>query len=139
MSIDNQDTKQIENLDTPEEIEDLVSTLVSKHISRYNKEQSLKKKIKSKKEYEKYTRNYMLNKNYGITIEEYDLLLEQQDNKCAICGTNTPGGKGRFHVDHDHTSGAIRGLLCSSCNIGLGHFKDDPEILILAAEYLSRE
>lgn len=75
----------------------------------------------------------------NITLKEYDKLLEKQNGKCAICGTETPGGPGRFHIDHDHPTGEIRGLLCNNCNRALGLFKDNPEILMVAAQYLMRK
>ena len=73
---------------------------------------------------------------YGITELEFYSLLEQQNNCCAICGSKVAGGRGDWHVDHCHESGKIRGLLCHHCNTGLGLFRDSPELLILAAEYL---
>ena len=83
---------------------------------------------------------------YNLTVEQYDALLVAQGGGCAICETKTPGGRGTFHVDHDHSccSGrktcgkCVRGLLCHSCNIGQGHFKDDPARLIASANYLKR-
>ena len=78
-----------------------------------------------------------LKRKYGITLEDYDRLLENQEGCCSICGTDEPGGgKGRFHVDHNHITGKVRGLLCNSCNTGLGRFKDSPEVLLKAAAYL---
>jgi hypothetical protein len=74
---------------------------------------------------------------YGITSEQYAALLEQQGDRCAICRTDTPGGKGGWHVDHDHAIGRVRGLLCHYCNLALGNFKDDPTRLRAALEYLS--
>lgn len=73
---------------------------------------------------------------YGIDPEQYAALLAAQDHRCAICHTETPGGKGSWHVDHDHTTKAIRGLLCHACNIGLGNFDEDPARLLAAAAYL---
>ena len=74
---------------------------------------------------------------YGITLAEYDLLLEQQNGHCMICETTEPGGgKGRFAIDHNHSTGEIRGLLCCTCNRGLGFFRDDPHYLRQAAKYL---
>lgn len=65
------------------------------------------------------------------------MLLEAQDNRCAICGTDEPGGRGDgFVVDHCHSTGRIRGLLCSACNTGLGLFKDNAETLAKAIKYL---
>jgi hypothetical protein len=73
---------------------------------------------------------------YGLTPEEYGALLEAQDNRCAICRTDTPNGKGSWHVDHNHATGQIRGLLCNDCNLGLGKFADDSDRLRAAIAYL---
>ncbi len=78
-----------------------------------------------------------LKKQYGISKEEFDRLLISQNSCCAICfvpGIETYKG---LHVDHDHISGRVRGLLCNSCNSGIGRFHDSAENLIRAAEYLS--
>lgn len=79
-------------------------------------------------------------RKYGLTIEEHEQMLAAQDGKCAICG-NPPKPDGvraasRLHVDHDHTTGKVRALLCNHCNRGLGAFGDNPELLTLAATYL---
>lgn len=79
----------------------------------------------------------------GLTQEDYDRLLLQQNGACAICsGPPTGGGPGGqlsvFCVDHDHKTGRVRGLLCSKCNIGIGSLRDDPAILRTAADYLDR-
>ena len=71
---------------------------------------------------------------YGITEIQYNIMLEEQSGKCKICGTkfsSTP------HIDHDHSSGSVRGLLCSDCNIGLGLFKDNIGSLNSAIKHLS--
>lgn len=66
-------------------------------------------------------------------------LRAQQQGRCAICGiTEELAPKGRLHVDHDHESNAVRGLLCGLCNTGLGQFKDDPKRLVAAINYLQR-
>ena len=80
-------------------------------------------------------------KDFGITLKDYDKILEKQDNGCKICGIKIPGGQGRFHIDHDHVTGKIRGLLCSNCNLALGNAKDDIKILAAMIQYLidSRE
>lgn len=78
---------------------------------------------------------------YGITRDKYEALLVQQNYECAICGTTDPGGNvgqvgPQFAVDHDHKTGELRGLLCRSCNVGIGNLGDDPERLLNAVTYL---
>jgi hypothetical protein len=77
------------------------------------------------------SRGYHLKRRYGITAEEADALLEAQGGVCAICRTGPAA-----HVDHDHRTGAVRALLCFNCNGGLGQFKDDPDVLRAAADYV---
>jgi recombination endonuclease VII len=76
---------------------------------------------------------------YRISASEYDDLLANQGGRCAICG-NPPSGQGtsmaRLHIDHDHDTGRIRGLLCGRCNPGLGYFLDSPARLRVAADYI---
>jgi len=81
-------------------------------------------------------RSYLYKTKYGITIEDYDKLLALQGGKCAICASTDPNGQGRFHIDHNHETGKVRGLLCHRCNTGLGLFSDNPEILVKALQYL---
>lgn len=78
-------------------------------------------------------------RRYGITDDEYQQRLKEQNNLCAICGTDTPGRQhSSFHVDHCHVTGKVRGLLCDKCNRGLGFFNDNPEALRNAADYLEK-
>lgn len=86
-------------------------------------------------------------KKYNITPEDFDALLEAQGGACAMCGTTTPGGRGRFHVDHDHSccpgtanscGDCIRGLLCHACNVILGNANDSVERLLQGVAYLTR-
>jgi len=86
---------------------------------------------------EEYGRRRSL-RRHGLTKREYVAYVEQQGNRCAIWRTAEPGGHGRWHIDHCHETGVIRGLLCSPCNLGLGQFRDTPEFLIAAAEYLRK-
>jgi len=82
---------------------------------------------------------YFLEYRYGITAERYAELLNEQGGRCAICRTDSPGGKARvWCVDHCHNTTEVRGLLCGPCNRGLGQFKDDAARLRAAAEYLDR-
>jgi len=84
-------------------------------------------------------RRYLLKSKYGITPEDYDALLAAQGGACALCSAPQPNKVGsRFYIDHDHASGAVRGLLCGPCNMGLGQFRDDPDLLRAAAQYVER-
>lgn len=88
--------------------------------------------------YETHGRKHHLRRKYGITVSEYNRLLALQEGKCAICKTDCPGkGKRHFHVDHDHLSGKVRGLLCVKCNMGLGSFDDNQALLWAAAFYVN--
>lgn len=75
--------------------------------------------------------------HYGIHVGRYDEMLKAQNGLCAICH-NPPKEYDSLVVDHDHATGYVRGLLCRSCNIGLGHFRDSSENLSNAAEYLKK-
>lgn len=78
-------------------------------------------------------------RKYGITVERYDELLAEQDGVCAICSGPPFGKSDRFyHVDHDHETGAIRGLLCHSCNLLLAQARDSVDRLHAAIAYLER-
>jgi hypothetical protein len=68
----------------------------------------------------------------------FDERLLLQNGVCAICGAKEAGGRGQFHADHNHTTETPRGVLCHRCNIALGHFRDNPEILQAAIEYLKK-
>ena len=73
---------------------------------------------------------------FGMTPVDYAELYANQGGKCAICDVEQKDEDRRFAVDHDHETGKVRALLCASCNKGLGHFKDNFNILIAAAIYL---
>lgn len=84
-------------------------------------------------------RNRHLAKHYGLSIRDFQYLLARQGNRCAICHTDTPGGSNnQFHVDHCHKTGVLHGLLCTKCNVALGHMDDDPARLEAAACYLRK-
>lgn len=77
---------------------------------------------------------------YGITVGEFDQMLAEQDGVCVVCGISGAEGSrfGVLVVDHDHQTGAVRGLLCSKCNSGIGLLGDDPAVLRRAAEYVAK-
>ena len=86
----------------------------------------------------KTKRDYFLKHKFGIDTKDYNRMLLEQDSKCAICKNTSTGDKRskNFHVDHCHTTGKVRGLLCSACNKGLGLFTDSRDKLENAIKYL---
>ena len=81
---------------------------------------------------------YHQTQRYGITPEEYKELLEEQLYCCACCGSSDPKRKAGFVIDHDHATGNVRGLLCHSCNIGIGQLGDSIAGLTKAINYLRK-
>ena len=83
---------------------------------------------------------YQLKTKYGITEEDYNNLLEQQNGLCAICkqppDAGSKGRTWRLHVDHDHRTNEVRGLLCDNCNRGIGLFQESVSNLEAATDYL---
>lgn len=75
---------------------------------------------------------------YGVTPERYAEMLAEQDGRCPICRVQFDGTPRQEHVDHDHVTGKVRGVLCRDCNLGLGRFKDNPESLASAIRYLAK-
>lgn len=80
-------------------------------------------------------RDQYYRRTFGISADEFDALLDTQGGGCAICGKR-PERVASLHLDHCHETGAIRGILCLSCNQGIGQFGDDPGLLDAAAGYL---
>lgn len=71
-------------------------------------------------------RDAALRRKYGMTADEVDALLTEQEGRCAICRTAKPGGRwGSFMVDHDHETGLVRGLLCYRCNTRIGWYENN--------------
>lgn len=91
---------------------------------------------KADPEHRRNRRDARLRKEYGITIDEYELLLEKQDGGCAICGRKP--GRIPLHVDHNHKTGLVRGILCHQCNWYLGTIDAQPEIIDRIIKYRSR-
>ena len=76
-----------------------------------------------------------LKRKFGLTPDQYDEMIRRQEGRCWICGTGPAEGQS-LDVDHDHTTGEVRALLCRNCNQGLGKFHENPELLTTAAAYL---
>lgn len=87
-----------------------------------------------------YQRAQMLKRFYNMTPDDFDRMMVAQSGRCAICHTDKPGGPSHFKflcVDHDHATGAVRGLLCRRCNSILGYVDDSIELLASSIEYLA--
>lgn len=112
--------------------------------TRYQRKHRDKQRIYVKRHYYSHEAQQKINRRikyfvnlpykYGISEEDYNRILSKQDGKCAICKKPLD----RPYVDHNHITKCARGLLCKNCNFGLGQFKDSPEILRKASEYLER-
>ncbi len=120
-------------------------------INRYRKEnpektRALKKRYNESPRGRAYRQRYnavhgrkRVLAQYGFTNEDYTRLAAAQDYSCLICGVESwmePGGS--LHIDHDHATGKVRGLLCRHCNLGLGRFRDNVSLLESAIQYLRR-
>jgi hypothetical protein len=98
----------------------------------YRKEYNRKHYIENKKA----NLSRAMKKNYGITMDDKENILENQNYKCPICGIELRLIERKSCVDHDHDTGIIRGVICGNCNIMLGGARDNPDILFSGAKYL---
>lgn len=117
-------------------------TLLQKECSRCGEMKNNKEYFRGKgsstfciKCEEKRQREKHYKSKYGMTISDYDAVLENQNGKCAICEETKDK---LLNIDHDHTTGKIRGLLCNSCNTALGLFQDKEEVIKRACLYLGK-
>ena len=114
--------------------------LLVAYCKQCNLAQQAKRRAKDKTIYERVERNSKYKRQYGITVDDYNRMLTAQNDGCGICGVKTPGNRTKhFHVDHCHSTGKVRGLLCHKCNRALGLFDDNVDVLLQAAKYLSEE
>lgn len=93
---------------------------------------------KNKERYKANSMRSQYYKRYGLSPETLEILRQTQTS-CPICGKEFEWGGPKFskpHIDHDHATGKVRGLLCGRCNVGLGSFDDDPDRVLMAAMYL---
>lgn len=106
-----------------------------------NREQKLSNRIIRKIQKKDYIdcRKSILKNKYNMTLEDYDRMVIEQNHVCAICKLpNKTTATNKLFVDHCHTTGNIRGLLCSRCNSGIGSLKDNTETLLSAIQYLEK-
>ena len=109
---------------------------IKKHRDNYNNSEHGKATMKQYNDSKTFEqrKNARLKNRYGIDLMAYENMYEEQTGRCQICSTPHD----TLHVDHDHSSGNVRALLCASCNKGLGMFKDNIEHLQTAIAYLSK-
>ncbi len=85
-------------------------------------------------------RNHHFQRSFGLTIEDVDRMIEQQEGKCANIGCRRTLSRGRktdsAHLDHDHKTGKVRAVLCQACNVALGRLREDPNVIAGLLEYL---
>lgn len=103
---------------------------------KYNNSEKGKKankrwRLKNKNRVKLSNSLWHLKNSYGLTFEDREKLIKDQNSKCLICGE-----KKKLIIDHDHKTGKVRGLLCNDCNLGLGRFKDNIEIISNSILYL---
>jgi hypothetical protein len=118
---------------------------------RYNREYNRKWRAKNKDKTRKYHATFRDKhpervlkkarhsnwKQDGVDVAAAEAALTAHNNgHCQICGGREPGGRGGWHVDHDHKTGRVRGVLCCSCNRALGYFKDSLALLQAAVRYM---
>ena len=102
--------------------------------------QSREYKRTHKEQIKEYDKKHSLRYHYGLSIIEFNNILLAQNNRCAIC--NEPldlQNSKNVHIDHDHKTGKIRGILCQKCNLAIGLLRDNPEYTKRATEYLERD
>lgn len=114
-----------------------------------NKTQIAERKSKhyrdNKEHHRMMARRYMLRSKYGMSLEDYDVMLDKQNGVCAICfnpetqKSNKRGKVDSLRVDHCHSTGKVRGLLCSKCNFGIAQLDDSIDLLQNAIKYLKND
>jgi hypothetical protein len=101
--------------------------------SCYCKQCSTEKRREHRRSKPELVRKANLKACYGLSPEKYDQMVDDQNNSCAICRTNNI----KLFVDHNHSTGTVRGLLCHHCNSMLGYAKEDPTIMVRGVQYLN--
>lgn len=99
------------------------------HVNAYQRRNN------ARPERKRAQRDAYYRRTFGISADDFDAILAEQGGGCAICG-KLPDRAASLHLDHCHDTGAIRGILCLSCNQGLGKFREDADLLDAAARYL---
>jgi len=132
-------TKYCKSCDTTKPIDDFYLRNKTSMVRHSTCKECDKKRVKENHDPVAY-RNAELQRRYGITQQDYEVMIAEQNNQCAICNTTEPGGRhnrGYFVVDHCHTTGKVRKLLCNNCNTALGLVGDNISTLQKMIEYLN--
>jgi len=117
---------------------DGLQTICKPCVNSYTRKNSEKKRQQDRDRYHNFKdnwRNQNFKRTYGITLLQYNAMLDKQKGCCAICKNPCPTNRS-LSVDHSHKTGIVRGLLCIHCNQAIGHFKDDPLLVKKAMDYL---
>lgn len=124
---------------TPEQRERRNAARRKKYAESVGVRELAKAAVKAWQEGNPHKRKAQRLKQYGIALSDFEDMMAMQKGRCAICGfEDTESPKLFPMVDHCHKTGRVRGLLCMSCNQGLGKFKDDVNLLMTAAAYLAK-
>ena len=108
-----------------------------KYIENNRDKVNAKRRIYEKKNPER-VRNWRLKNGHGISLDTYNALLNAQGNVCAICSRTEISKQGNLHVDHNHLTGKVRGLLCTKCNTSLGLMDENISLIYKLIEYLNK-
>ena len=131
-------TKYCKSCDTTKPIDDFYLRNKTSMVRHSTCKECDKKRVKENHDPVAY-RNAELQRRYGITQQDYEVMIAEQNNQCAICNATEPGGRhnrGYFVVDHCHTTGKVRKLLCNNCNTALGLVGDNVDTLHKMINYL---
>jgi hypothetical protein len=112
-------------------------TKLSERVSLWNRQNPDAKRAWEARNKDRI-RGYVLARKYGMSHEDWKTMWDNQGGRCAICSEPMVGGSGGACVDHCHTSGAVRSLLCTPCNTAIGLLKEDPDRIKAAAEYVAK-
>ncbi len=104
--------------------------------NRKSRENHAKRVLQNDTEYKRTKRDSYYKNKHGITLDDFENRLKIQQNLCAICKVSLSSAGTHTHLDHDHDTNELRGILCTNCNRGLGHFKDSESNLMAAIKYL---
>lgn len=110
--------------------------LLSYHCKACHKQERAEDRMKNPEKWKRLRHKYLLTEKFNITVDKYNQMFDEQTGRCAICGKHQSELKKRLFVDHDHTTGEVRSLLCFKCNFALGQLQDSSDLAFKAHLYL---